>query len=160
MRPLNIQWCSCYNFIHVYFIKFSNEKVGLNTMLISQIQTYLFPTFIIPNFLKFCNWFTINPIEGSIVSKQNWSRIWIYFLVFLWKNAFFLTWNFFGNFFFILYHAFTPKYFIWVVKSLFFVLLQYDPNCSYPFAMLYIELQKDVFVSSMPNIFNPKDSWF
>jgi len=37
------------------FIKFSNEKVGLNTILTSQFQTYLFPTFIIPKFLKFCN---------------------------------------------------------------------------------------------------------
>jgi hypothetical protein len=53
VKPLNIQWALCYNFIHVYFIKFSNEKVGLNTILISQFQTYLFPTFIIPNFKIF-----------------------------------------------------------------------------------------------------------
>jgi hypothetical protein len=60
-----------YIYIHVYFIKFSNEKVGLNTILTSQFQTYLFPIFIIPIFLKICSWFIINPIEGSIVSKLN-----------------------------------------------------------------------------------------
>jgi hypothetical protein len=107
VRSLNIQWSLCYNFIDVYFIKFSNEKVGLNTILTSQFQTYLFPTFIIPKFLKFCSWFIINPIEGSIVSTLNISKIWIYFLLFSWKIASFLTWYFFDNFLFILYHAFT-----------------------------------------------------
>ncbi len=68
MRPLNIQWLLCYNFIHVYFIKFSNEKVCLNTILTNQFQTYLFPTFIIPIFLKFCNWFPTNPIDDSIAT--------------------------------------------------------------------------------------------
>ncbi len=108
MRPLNIQWSLCYNFIHVYFIKFFNEKVGLNTILTNQLQTYLFLTFIIPIFLKFCSWFTINPIEDSISSKWNLSKIWIYFLMFLWKTISFLTWHFYGNFLYILYHPFTP----------------------------------------------------
>jgi hypothetical protein len=54
----------CYNFIHVYFIKFSNEKVGLNTILTSQFQTYLFSTFIIPNVLKICNLFTITQLRA------------------------------------------------------------------------------------------------
>ncbi len=117
MKPLNIQWSLCYNFIHAYFIKFSIEKIGLNTILTSQFQTYLFPTFIIPKFLKFCSWFTINPIEGSIVSKWNVSKIWIYFLVFLWKTAYFLTWYFFGNFFCILYHVFTPLSKTYISKS-------------------------------------------
>jgi len=107
VRPLNIQWSLCYNFIHVYFIKFSNEKAGLNTILTNQFQTYLFPTFIIPKILKFFSWFTINPIEGSIVSKGNLSKLWIYFLVFSWKTVSFLTWFFFSNFLCILYHAFT-----------------------------------------------------
>ncbi len=88
-------------------LKFFNEKVGLNTILTSQFQNYLFPIFIIPKFLKFCNWFAIKPIEGSIVSKWNLSKIWIYFLVFLWKTASFLTWYFFVNFFYILYYVFT-----------------------------------------------------
>ncbi len=103
VRPLNIQWSLCYNFIHIYFINFSNEKVGLNTILTSQFQTYLFLTFIIPIFLKICSWFTINPIEGWIVSKLNLSKIWIYFLVFSWKISFILIWYFFDNFFYILY---------------------------------------------------------
>jgi len=107
VRPVNIQWSLCYNFIHVYFIKFSIEKIGLNTILTSQFQTYLFPTFIIPKFLTLCSWFTINPIKGSIVSKWNLSKIWIYFLMFSWKIASFLTWYFFGNFFCILCHDFT-----------------------------------------------------
>jgi hypothetical protein len=42
-----------YTYIHVYFIKFSNEKIGLNTILTIQIQTYLFLIFIIPIFLNF-----------------------------------------------------------------------------------------------------------
>jgi hypothetical protein len=83
-----------------------NEKVGLNTILISQFQTYLFTTFINLNFLKFCSWFIINPIEGSILSKWNLNKIWIYFLVFAWKIASFLPWYFFSNFFCILYHVF------------------------------------------------------
>jgi hypothetical protein len=41
--------------LHTYFIKFSNEKVGLNTILTNQFQTYLFPTFIILFFLKLCS---------------------------------------------------------------------------------------------------------
>jgi hypothetical protein len=110
MEPLNIQWFLCYNFIHVNFIKISNEKVSLNTILTNQFQTYLFPTFIIPKFLKFCSWFTINPIEVSIVSKWNLNKIWIYFLMFLLKTVSFLTWCFFSNFFCILYHAFTLIY--------------------------------------------------
>jgi hypothetical protein len=57
--------------------------------------------------LKFCSWFTINPIEDSIVSKWNLNKIWIYFFVFLWKIAFFLTWYFYNNFFYVLYHALT-----------------------------------------------------
>jgi hypothetical protein len=104
VRPLNIQWYLCYNFIHIYFIEFSNEKVGLNTILTSQFQTYLFLTFIIPKLLKFCSWFIINSFEGSIRLK-----IWIYFLMFSWKTTSFLTWYFFDNFFFILYHAFAPQ---------------------------------------------------
>jgi len=99
VMPLNIQWSLCYNFIYVYFIKFSNEKVGFNTILSSQLQMYLFPTFIIPIFSKIYGSFTINPIEGSIVSKWNLSKIWIYFLVFFWKTTSFLTWYFFINFF-------------------------------------------------------------
>jgi hypothetical protein len=107
VRPLNIQWSLCYNFINIYFIKFSNEKVLLITILTGQFQTYLFLTFIIPIFLKLCSWFTINLIEGSIVSKWNLSKIWTYFLMFLWQTTSFLTWYFFDNFFCILYHAFT-----------------------------------------------------
>jgi hypothetical protein len=99
VMPLNIQWSLCYNCIYVYFVKCFNEKVGLNTILTRQFQTYLFPNFIIPIFLKICSWFTINPIEGSIFSKWNLSKILIYFLVFSWKNDFFLTWYFFNNFF-------------------------------------------------------------
>jgi hypothetical protein len=100
VMPLNIQWYLYYNFIHVYFIKFSNEKVGLNTILTSQFQTYLFFTFIIPFFLKFYSWFTINPIEGSIVSKWNSSKIWIYFFCFCEKLPFFQL-NIFSTTFFI-----------------------------------------------------------
>jgi hypothetical protein len=43
-------WFLCYNFINVYFIKFFNEKVGLNTILTNQFQIYLFSTFIISKF--------------------------------------------------------------------------------------------------------------
>jgi hypothetical protein len=120
VRPLNIQWSLCYKFIHVYFIKFSNENVGLNTILTIQFQTYLFLTFIIPFFLKFCSWYTINPIKGSIVSKWNLSKIWIYFLVFSWKIVFFLTSYFFSNFFYILHHAFTLQWNIERTQTLFY----------------------------------------
>ncbi len=119
-RTLDIQWSLCYKFIHVYFIKFSNENIGLNTILTIQFQTYLFLTFIIPKFLKFCSWYPINPIEGSIVSKWNLSKIWIYFLVFSWKIAFFLTWYFFNNFFYILYHAFIFRWNIEKTQTLFY----------------------------------------
>jgi hypothetical protein len=107
-------------FIHVYFIKLSNGKIGLNTILTNQFQTYLFTTFIIPKFLKICNWFTINLIEGSIVSKWNLSKIWIYIFVFLWETTSFLTWYFFNNFFSILYHAFT-HYHIILISSITFL---------------------------------------
>jgi hypothetical protein len=116
VRPLNTQWSLCYNFIHVYFIIIFNEKVGLNTILTNQFQTYLFPTFVILKFLKFCSWFTINPIGGSILFKWNLSKIWIYFLVFSWKTTSFLIWYFFGNFFYILYHAFTHIPFFFMVE--------------------------------------------
>ncbi len=106
VMPLNIQWCLCYNFIHVYFIKISNEKLGLNTILTNQFQTYLFLTFIIPKFLRFCSWFTISPIEGLIVSKWNLSKIWIY-LCFCEKYLFFKLDIFSSTFFCILYHALT-----------------------------------------------------
>ncbi len=96
--PLKIQWSLCYNFIQVYFIKFLNEKVGLKAILISQFQMHLFLTFIIPKFLKFCSWFSINPIEDSIVSKWNLSRIRIFFCVFM-KKYFFLNMIFFSTFF-------------------------------------------------------------
>jgi len=86
-----IQWFLCYKFINAYFIKFSNEKISLNTILTNQFQIYLFSTFIISKF-------TINPVKGSIVSKWNLSKIWIYFLVFSWKTTFFLYWYFFDNF--------------------------------------------------------------
>jgi hypothetical protein len=105
VRPLIIQWSLFYNFIHVYFIKFYNEKVGSNTILTNQFQTYLFTTFIILKFLKFCSWFTINPIEGSIISQWNLIKLSVYFLVFSWKNASFLIWFFFS----IFYHAFTQE---------------------------------------------------
>jgi hypothetical protein len=81
----------------------------LNTILTDQFQTYLFLTFIIPIFLKFCSWFTINPIEGSIVSKWNLIKLRIYFLAFSWKNASFLIWYLFSNFSSIFYHAFTQE---------------------------------------------------
>jgi hypothetical protein len=117
MRPLNIQWFLCYNFIHVYFIKFSNGKIGLNTILTNQFQPYLFTTFIIPKFLKFCSWFTISPIEGSIVSKWNLSKIWFIFLCFREKLPFFLIWYIFSHFFFVLYHALT-RYHIILISSI------------------------------------------
>ncbi len=123
VRALSIQLSLCYNFIHVYFIKFSNEKVGLNTILTNQFQTYLFPTFIIPKFLKFCSWFIINPIGGSIVFKWNLSKIWIYFLVLSWKTTYFLIWWFFGNFFCILYHAFTQIPFWWWLNWMTFIFI-------------------------------------
>jgi hypothetical protein len=107
VMPFNIQWSLCYNFIHVYFIKFFNEQVGLNTILTNQFQMYLLLTFIIPKFLKFCSWFTINPIEGLIVSNWNLSKIWIYFLVFSWKVASFKTW-FFRQFFLYTLPCFHP----------------------------------------------------
>jgi hypothetical protein len=50
-------------------MKFSNEKVLLNTILASQIQKYLSPTFIIPKFLKFCSQINTNPMESTMVSK-------------------------------------------------------------------------------------------
>jgi hypothetical protein len=98
VRPLTIQWSLCYNFIDVYFIKFSNEKVGLKTRLTNEFQTYLFPTFIIRKFLKFYSWFTINPIEGSIVSRWNLIKFRNYFLVFSWKATSFLIWYFLTTF--------------------------------------------------------------
>jgi hypothetical protein len=34
------------NFVHIYFFKKFNEKVGLNTLLTSQFETYLMPTLL------------------------------------------------------------------------------------------------------------------
>jgi len=101
--PLNIQWYLCYSFIHVYFIKVFNEKIGLNTILTNQFQTYLFPTFIISIFLKICSWFIINPIEGSKRLK-----IWIYFLMFLWKTTFFLKLDIFSTTFYVCFTMLSP----------------------------------------------------
>ncbi len=56
-------------FTHIYFIKFYSEKVLLNTILTHQIQKYMYLTFIIPKFLKFCNQANINPMESTMVSK-------------------------------------------------------------------------------------------
>jgi hypothetical protein len=93
---------------------FFNEKVDLNSILTNQFQMYLFPTFIISKVLKFCGWFTINPIEGSIVSKLNLSKIWIYFLTFLWKIVFFFNLIFFELFliYFIMFSPFMEVQFI------------------------------------------------
>ncbi len=107
--PLNIQWYLCYNFTHVYFIKFSNEKVGLNTISTNQFQTYLLFTFIIPIFLKFCSWFTINPIKSSIVSKWNLSEIWIYFLCF-YENSHFFQFDIFSATFSIYFTMLSPGF--------------------------------------------------
>jgi hypothetical protein len=136
VNPLNIQWSLCYNFIHIYFIKIFNKKVGLNTILTNQFQTYLFLTFIISKFLKFCSWFTINPIEDSIVSKQNSSKIWIYFLMFLWKTTSFLTWPFHGNFLCTLYHAFTPI----LLPHIHFLPLSFFLSCSHTPLFLFYAL--------------------
>jgi hypothetical protein len=105
MRPLNIWWYLCYNFIHIYCIKFSNEKIGLNTILTSQFQTYLFLTFIILKFLKFCNWFTINPIEGSIVSKWKLNLLSCVFV----KNCPFFNLIFFRQLFLYTLQCFHPS---------------------------------------------------
>jgi hypothetical protein len=59
----------CYNFTQIYFIKFSNEKVFLNTILANQIQKFLFPIFIIPKFLEFYIHLHTNPMESTMVSK-------------------------------------------------------------------------------------------
>jgi len=64
----------CYNFTQIYFIKSSNEKVLLSTILTNQIQKYLFATFIIPKFFKFCIQFYTNPMENTIVSKWNLNK--------------------------------------------------------------------------------------
>ncbi len=37
--------------------------------IVSQIQKYLFLTFIIPKFFKFCIQFNTNPMESITVSK-------------------------------------------------------------------------------------------
>ncbi len=87
---LNIKWSLCYNFTQIYFIKFSNEKVLLNTILTSQIKKYLFLTFIIPKFLKFCIQLNINPMESTMVLEWNLNKIWIYFLCFCQKLSHFL----------------------------------------------------------------------
>lgn len=34
------------NFVHIYFFKIFNEKLGLNTLLTSQFQIYLMPTLL------------------------------------------------------------------------------------------------------------------
>jgi hypothetical protein len=47
MTYLNIQWSLYPKLVYIYFIKFSNEKIILNTILINQFQKYLFFTFII-----------------------------------------------------------------------------------------------------------------
>ncbi len=39
----------------------------------SQIQKYLFITFIIPKFLKFCIQLNINPIESTMVQNEFFS---------------------------------------------------------------------------------------
>jgi hypothetical protein len=50
-------------------LNFIMKKYFLNTILISQIQKYLLPTFIIAKFLKFCIQLNINPMESTMVSK-------------------------------------------------------------------------------------------
>ncbi len=108
--PLHIQWSLSFNFTQIYFIKFSNEKILLNTILASQIQKHLFPTFIIPIFFKFCIQLNTNPMESTMVSKWNLSKNWIYFYVFLWKTIYFLTWYFFVNLFLYKIPWFHPKF--------------------------------------------------
>ncbi len=120
--PLNIQWSLCYNFIQTYFIQIFIEKVLLNTILTSQIQKYLFPTFIIPKILKFCIQFNINPMECIIISKWNLNKIWIYFLVFLLKSISFLFHFSSRTFRCIFYRAFTPWSFLihnWLNSTIF-----------------------------------------
>jgi hypothetical protein len=58
-----------YNFTLIYFIRFSNEKVFLNTILTNRIQEYLFPTFTIPKLVKFYIQLNINAMESTMVSK-------------------------------------------------------------------------------------------
>jgi hypothetical protein len=89
-------------------LNFLMKKIVLNTILTNQSQTYLFPTFIIRKILKFYNWFTINSIEDSIVSKWNLSKIWIYFLVFSWKTTSFFNFIFFWQLFMYTLSCFHP----------------------------------------------------
>jgi hypothetical protein len=74
----------------IYFLSFhlyviiTHKSISLNFIM----KKYLFPTFIIAKFHKFCIQLKINPMESTMVSKWNLNRIWIYFFVFLSKNYF------------------------------------------------------------------------
>ncbi len=73
------------------------------------------------------------------------------------KNDSFLTSYFFDNFLYIFYHAFTPKYFYLNCKIFIFYSFTIWSKLFLSHFMLYIELQKDAFVFSKPNISNFKD---
>jgi hypothetical protein len=56
----NIQWSLYFNLIHIYFIRFNNERILLNTVLTIQFQNYLFFSYIIQFFSRTCNQCTLN----------------------------------------------------------------------------------------------------
>jgi hypothetical protein len=72
----------CSQIVHIIVIIyiFLNVKVILNTILTSQFQTYLLPTFIIQKLLKFCIQLTKNPMEVLVV----------YHFIFLFAKLFYL----------------------------------------------------------------------
>jgi hypothetical protein len=117
--PLNIKLSLCYHFTQIYFIKVFNEKVFFNTILISQIQKYLFFTFNISKFIKFCIQLNINPMKSTMVSKWNLNKIWIYFLVFLSKKFNVLFHYNLRKFNYIFYNVFThsigPCIYYWLI---------------------------------------------
>jgi hypothetical protein len=55
----------CSQIVHIIVIIYQTfyVKVVLNTILTSQFQTYLLPTFIIQKLLKFCTQLNKNPME-------------------------------------------------------------------------------------------------
>ncbi len=88
----------CYKFTQIYFIKSSNDKTLLSTILTNQNKKYLFPTFIIPKCFKFCIQFNTNPMENTMVSKWNLNKNEYTFLCFHDKLYLFILDIFSSNF--------------------------------------------------------------
>jgi hypothetical protein len=78
----------CSQIVHIIVIIYQTLylKVNLNTILTSQFQTYLLPTFIIQNLLKFCIQLTTNAMEVLMVFYSTHKKNYLLFYAYV-KNC-------------------------------------------------------------------------